>query len=77
MKKRFDTFLSSGEQRQALKEDLEPIVEDLPDYGINGPAVALLALDEGWAEGAAGRDRESESEYDWNDEFERCVIIYS
>jgi uncharacterized Zn finger protein len=54
--------LSEGE-RQGLRDDLEPIVEELSDYGIDGLEVALAALEQGWTDDV-GKDRETGDEED-------------
>lgn len=51
----------SEEERQELEDDLEPIVDELSDYGIDGLEVALVALEQGWAD-EVGEDREIEDE---------------
>ena len=55
-------------ERQKLKDDLEPIVDELSDYGIDGLEVALAALDQGWTHGEVGKDWETEGEDEWDHE---------
>jgi uncharacterized Zn finger protein len=55
-------------ERQKLKDDLEPILDELSDYGIDGLEVALSALEQGWTQAEVGNDLETESENEWDDE---------
>jgi uncharacterized Zn finger protein len=54
-------------ERQKLSDDLEPVVSDLSDYGIDGLGVALAALEQGWAQPEKSQDWE-EDEEEWDAE---------
>jgi uncharacterized Zn finger protein len=55
-------------KRQKLKDDLEPILHELSDYGIDGTEVALVALEQGWTPGEADSYWETEDEDEWDEE---------
>jgi uncharacterized Zn finger protein len=62
----------TGEERQALSDDLEPVTNKLMDYGIGGLEVALAALKQGW-NNEVGEDWEIEDEeegYKWYGEMD-------
>jgi uncharacterized Zn finger protein len=58
----------SEKDRKKLEVDLQPIVNELSDYGIEGLEVALAALRHGWVE--LGDDEGSEEELDSGNEYE-------
>ena len=56
----------SGSDRQKLKGDLEPIIDELANYGIDGLEVTLAALEQGWAQIDMDEDWEEDEEA-WSD----------
>jgi hypothetical protein len=60
------TDLSKAD-RNKLTGELEPIIDELSNYGIDGLAVALAALEQGWAQTDIGNEREGDEEA-WSDE---------
>jgi uncharacterized Zn finger protein len=62
----------TDEERQALTDDLEPVINELSDYGIDGLEAALAALERGWNDGIIGKDweTEDEDEEEWYNEVD-------
>jgi len=67
-----EAFLSSEldeKERQKLIADLEPIVSELSEYGINGMEIALAALVQGWTGIEAGNEWATLGKEEWDDEI--------
>ena len=66
-----EAFLSvelNEEDRQTLLGDLEPIISELSDYGIDGLEIAMVTLEVGWKDDDTGLVWEAGTEDDWDND---------